>query len=297
MPYVLFLLISLIWSTSFILMKKATLGFTPLSIGAWRCIWGALVLGMICWRRKELMPSLRSNWLAMALVTLVGCAWPYAIQPFVVTRQGSAFMALAVSFVPLATIFASVALLRVWPTTRQILGVCGALGCLVLLLLDGLDRNIPPVDFALAMSVPVGYAIANTVIRGWLSEMHATTLTFYLLTATSLLLLPFTLVETSPPTANSTWCLGAVSLVTLEALGTGLGTYWFNQLIRDHGPLFAGMVTNVVPIGAVLWGWADNELVTIRQSIALAGIVAMVVLVQFGAARNAVRVDPQIPQE
>ncbi|HLQ43741.1 MAG TPA: hypothetical protein VK137_03350, partial [Planctomycetaceae bacterium] len=36
MAYVLFLLICLIWSGSFLLMKKATLVFSPVSVGAWR---------------------------------------------------------------------------------------------------------------------------------------------------------------------------------------------------------------------------------------------------------------------
>jgi hypothetical protein len=41
------------------------------------------------------------------------------------------------------------------------------------------------------------------------------------------------------------------------------------------------MVTNVVPIGALMWGWADGETVTTLQIVALFGLIAMVSLVQF----------------
>ncbi len=64
--------------------------------------------------------------------------------------------------------------------------------------------------------------------------------------------------------------------------------FWFNKLIHDRGPLFAGMVTNLVPAGAVIWGWLDGEQVTTKQIAALAIILPMVALVQFGAPRQLV---------
>ena len=70
----------------------------------------------------------------------------------------------------------------------------------------------------------------------------------------------------------------------LGVIGTGLATFWFNRLVQDHGPLFAGMVTNLVPIGAVLIGWLDREDISLRQAGALVGIVISVACVQFRAA-------------
>jgi hypothetical protein len=64
-------------------------------------------------------------------------------------------------------------------------------------------------------------------------------------------------------------------------------TRLFNHLIREHGPLFAGMVTNLVPVGALIWGWIDHEQVTPQQITALAGLIVMVTLVQYGAAAAA----------
>ena len=48
------------------------------------------------------------------------------------------------------------------------------------------------------------------------------------------------------------------------------------------------MVTNLVPAGAVVWGWYDGEVVTQRQLIALAVILPMAALVQFGGRREIV---------
>ena len=158
-----------------------------------------------------------------------------------------------------------------------------ALACLALLLADGLARHIPWQDFLIASSVPIGYALTNTTIRRWLCEVPSLVLTFYILAATSIVLCPFAAGDLSAP--REAWWLGFAALAVLGVIGTGLATYWFNQLVQDHGPLFAGMVTNLVPIGAVLWGWVDHEQITPRQITALSGIVVAVSVVQFRSVR------------
>lgn len=289
MPYVLFLLIVTIWSSSFILMKKAALVFSPESIALWRVVGGAAVLGVLGWQRRELAVPERRTWWVLAPVMLLGYAWPYVVQPFLVSRDGSAFVALSVSLVPLLTILLSIPVLGVWPSVRQTLGVCGALACMGLLLADGLDRQIPLSDMGLAASIPASYAVTNTLIRRWLRDLSPLSMTFHSLAVTGGLLVPLAWRAPAPATAAdpSRWPLAIACLVVLGVLGTGLAMYWFNHLIREHGPLFAGMTTNVVPIGAVLWGWADREQISARQCLALAGIMAMVALVQFRAAARA----------
>ncbi len=86
-----------------------------------------------------------------------------------------------------------------------------------------------------------------------------------------------------------------ISLLVLGVVGTGLAMFWFNKLIHDRGPLFAGMVTNLVPAGAVIWGWLDGEQVTTRQIAALAIILPMVALVQFGAPHSPIARDEESP--
>jgi len=53
--------------------------------------------------------------------------------------------------------------------------------------------------------------------------------------------------------------------------------------VLERGPLFAGMITYVVPMLALTWGRFDHETITTRQMAAIAGVLAMVALVQFGS--------------
>lgn len=285
MPYLFFALICLIWSSSFILMKKAGFAFDPLGIAGWRVFWGALVLGVLCWRRGLLKLPERRHWKYLAVVTLAGCAAPYIIQPIVIRHQTTAFMAIGVSGLPLVTILLSVPMLGVRPTKRQLIGVMIALSCLWLLLVDGIRRSIPWYDFVLAASVPTGYAVTNMLIRRWLKDLPSLSLTFFALAATAVLLAPATMQTIRIPDAD--WWFAFSAVVVLGVLGTGLATYWFNRLVQEQGPLFAGMVTNLTPIGAVFLGWWDREEISIQQVVALAGILIAVVLVQFRAASSA----------
>lgn len=285
MPYLWFALICTVWGGSFILMKKAALVFSPVAVGMGRALGGAAILALIWWWRSQRWSLTVRDLMPLALIVFCGFAWPYSMQPYLVGRHGSAFVGLTITFTPLLTIIASVPLLGIFPTRRQLLGVLGALGFLGLLLFDGWERNIPVQDLLWAVTVPLGYALTNTVIRRALGHVPALELTLVSLSIAAGVLLPLVVLTPGPETATANNLSEAIfALLVLGVIGTGLAMFLFNQLIRDHGPLFAGMVTNLVPIGALAWGWIDHERVTSLQVAALAGLLAMVALVQYGAA-------------
>jgi drug/metabolite transporter (DMT)-like permease len=286
MPYVLFLLICTIWGGSFLLMKKATLVFSPISIGAWRVTGGVAALAIVWLIHRQPLGWRRRDAFSMALVILVGYAWPYCVQPWLIAQHGSAFIGMTVSFTPLFTILASVPMLHVVPHPRQTLGVLGALCGLALLMSEGFSRQVPAAHLLLAASVPFGYALVNVWIRRRLTHVPPLTMSLVSMGLAAALLQALALWSPSPiPPGPSAFWPAVLSLLVLGVLGTGLAMFWFNKLIHDRGPLFAGMVTNLVPAGAVVWGWLDQEQVTVRQLVALAIILPMVALVQFGAPR------------
>lgn len=288
MPYVWFVFVSLVWGGSFMLMKKGAVAFSPTAVGAWRLIGGAAVLAIVWWRSSGSSSLRRRDLAAMAFVVLFGFAWPFSLQPHLVARDGSAFIGMTVSFTPLLTIVVSIPLLGVYPSPRQLFGVLGALGFMGLLMWDGVNRQIPLMDLALAMTVPLCYACTNTVIRKSLGHVPSLELSFVSLSAAGIILLPlsFAIPADRAPVESNHIVLAVASILFLGIVGTGISQYLFNRLIYEKGPLFAGMVTNVVPIGALAWGWLDREPVTPMQLVALAGLVSMVTIVQLGAARK-----------
>ena len=288
MPYVWFVFVSLVWGGSFMLMKKGAVWFPPTAVGAWRLIGGAAVLAILWWRSSARGSLRRRDLAPLAFVVLCGFAWPFSLQPYLVARDGSAFIGMTVSLTPLITIGVSIPLLGVYPSPRQTVGVLGALGCMGLLMWEGVNRQIPVGDLALAMTVPLCYAITNTLIRKSLGHVPSLELAFVSLAAAGAILLPlsFALPFERGAVAANDMAIAVASVVFLGVVGTGISQFLFNKMIYEKGPLFAGMVTNVVPIGALAWGWADGEHVSGMQLAALAGLISMVTLVQLGTVQG-----------
>lgn len=286
MSYVWFALICTIWGSSFILMKRAMGRLSPLSIGAGRVLFGAAVLLLVLWLIRRPNAFRRKDFWPLLGIIVTGFAWPYCIQPELIGRHGSAFIGMTVGFTPLLTLLISTVVLGTIPTLRQVVGVTGALICLCVLMWDGSQRDVPMTDLLLAFSVPLTYAIANNWIRRSLMHIPPIELTFLCLFGSGVLLLPLAMMTPAPETVAASWGLAWGSVAVLGVLGTGVATCLFNRLIQEEGPLFAAMVTNLVPLFAIGWGWADAEQISLRQLIAVTGVLVMVLLVQYGSAKS-----------
>jgi drug/metabolite transporter (DMT)-like permease len=288
--HVLFLLFCAIAGSSFILMKKAALSFGPLTIAGLRCLSAAVVLaGLWWWMSPPRLPDRRERpWLGQ--LAALGYAYPFAMMPWLVSRHGSGFIGMMVCFVPLITVLISMPILGVFPTRGQMAGVLGGLVCIGVILLDGAERSIPPAHLALALSVPLGFAYTNVITRKHLGELSPYLLTFLCVGAVCLLLTPVGLAV-EPVDRGPDFAVAAGSLLTLGVISTAVGLVIFFRVLQRRGPLYAGMVTYLVPLGALLWGWADAERVTVLQVSALLGVLAMVALVQLDLARQSAKAD------
>ncbi len=286
MPYFWFSVICLIWGSSFILMKRAMECLSPISVGAGRAIGGALVLALFFLLMRQQSTIQRRDLWPLLGVVILGFVWPHSIQPELVARHGGAFVGMSVGLTPLLTILVSIPLLGIWPTTRHTVGVIGALGCMILLMFDLGRQSVPVIDILLAFSVPFTYSISNSVIRRSLKHLPPLELTMVCLLASSVVLLPLSLSVNNVRTVNFDRIgTSLLAVAILGILGTGIATFLFNRLVQQQGPLFAAMTTNLVPIGAVLWGHADGEQISTTQVFALIGVLVMVTYVQFGSAK------------
>jgi len=81
-------------------------------------------------------------------------------------------------------------------------------------------------------------------------------------------------------------------LFLLAVVASGLSTAAFVWMIKERGPLFAGMTTYVVPVLSLLWGSLDHERISTQQMAAIVGVLAMVALVQSESRRETVVVEP-----
>lgn len=280
MAHVLFILACLIWGCSFLLMKKAQLSYGSMDVAFYRVVAGAPALWLFWLVRRQPWPFASRDLLPLAGIAALGYALPFWVQPFVIRYTSSGFVGMLVSLVPLLTMAVSIPLLGVRPTRVQVLGVLGGLLFMATVLGDRIQMQAPAWVVVLGLATPVGYAIANTFIKRRFQHIPPTPLTAAAMSLAAVLLAPLALT-TEPVQLNDHFAFATGALVVLGVICTGVATVLFYHLIRTHGPLYASMVTYVIPCVSLVIGWLDGETVTAIQAIGLAGVLAMVGLVQY----------------
>lgn len=285
MYYLLFIATSLIWGSGFFLMKKASLVFGPLTIAALSTIGGSLVLWSFWLIRRRKWRLHRRQILPLLFISLSGYMYTYAMQPFLIDRIGHGFIGMLVSLVPMLTVIVSIPLLTVFPSRIQLAGVMIGLFCIALMMIDGLNRDVEPVILAFAVSVPLFYAICNTLVQRHFSDIPPVVLAALFMTGAAIALTPLSLIFEE--IRGSDGILVAVAAIgVLSIFARGFAMLFFYKMIQGKGPLFAGMVTYVIPVEALLWSWIDNERVTPLQISAIAIVLLMVGIVQWDIVRR-----------
>ena len=298
MPYALFVGICLVWGVAFLLMKWASGVFNGPAIGVGRMLGGSAAL-WVAWlllRGRRRWVLTRGDLPGLSIVVVLGFAVPWVLQPYLIgLYQQSGFFGMMVSLVPLLTMVVSVPMLGQRPGVFQIVGVLLGLGMVALLFGDAVStRGVPAWAMALAVIVPLCYAVNNTWVRLRFRHADMLVLSAWAMALGVLVVLPFARLNEQPPN-DVPLSTAVVSLVFLGVVCSGLAMWMFFTMVQLRGPLFAGMVTYVVPGIAVLLGWAlEGEAVTTWQLVALSGILLSVVLVQWpraGATPAAVPAD------
>lgn len=274
--WVYLLLLSLIWGTSFILIKKGLNGLTQIQLGSLRIVMTSIILFSVG------MPALkeikRPQWTWIGLSALFGTFFPAFLFAFAQKHIDSAVASILNSFTPLATAILGYTVFRIYTTKRQILGVLIGLVGSIMLILAGTKINPQQNHWygILVLIASVGYALNVNIIKKYLkdlSPMAIATGNFVLIVLPALLILIatgyFSQVWTMPKVQVST---GYIAILAL--FGTALAKILFNKMIQISSPVFASSVTYTMPVVAVMWGVFDGERFGWHQVLS-AGIVLL----------------------
>lgn len=272
--------LSVVWGSSFILIKKSLLGLTPIEIGAFRILLASLFLLLI--GHKKLKTINRHQWKWIAVAGFVGTFIPAFFFAFAQTEIDSAITSILNATTPLMTLIFGALLFSIGFTKQQLLGVIiGLLGCL-LLIWQGADVN-PNQNYWYVLFVLVAtvcYAMNVNILKTRLEALSAlaiSTGSFLVLMVPALLILIFSGFFGKDFSNTATVeALGFVSLLSI--VGTALALLLFNNLIKISTPVFSSSVTYTIPIVALVWGVLDGEKFTLWQALATLVIILGVVL-------------------
>lgn len=248
-----FLLLALLWGSSFTFIKVSLEGLTPSQLVLSRLVLGAAVLLAIAGLRKVGLPRSGGIWGHVAAAALLGNVIPFLLLSYGEQTTGAGMAGILVGSTPLLTLtLATAALSTERATPRKAIGLLvGFLG--VVLVIGPWRDSLGSVGGRLAcLGAALSYAAGFVYVRKYLSPRGLAPLALaasQLVAAAALqaLVTPFLTWHTPHFTGRVT-----ASIVILGLLGTGLAYVLYFRLIGDVGATTASAVNYVVPVGAVL---------------------------------------------
>ncbi|SEG17584.1 Permease of the drug/metabolite transporter (DMT) superfamily [Halpernia humi] len=267
--WILLLILTLIWGSSFILIKKSLEHYNPFEVGALRVLIAGIMLFPYAISKLKLFPKKLLKWLILAAVT--GNFIPMFLFPIAETKVSSSVAGIINSLLPIFVILIGLLIWKIETTKRQLIGVFISFsGTCILTFATGETGDFKFLPIFLLLIAVFCYAISMTTVKAKLQSVPAKILSAFvfsfILFLPSLIALFFAGFFTEFQFDRSHFeGLGFVSL--LSVFGTGFAMMLNYRLMNISTPLFASTVTLLMPIVAVMWGILDGEKLSAFQLI------------------------------
>ena len=278
-----FLLLGLIWGSSFAWIKIAVDEIPPATLVAWRMTLGAIGMVVLVAVLRVQWPRTIREWIPLAVLGTINAAIPIFLISWGEQFVDSGTAAVLNSLVPIFSLIIAGIALRVEPVTALRVGglVLGFIGAAILASRE-LELRADPSGLIGAMAVvlaAISYAVGASYTRYRIGHSHR-----YLVAAGTLIF-----------AALDMWVLALVAdgrvilpmqfdtivaVLWLGILGSFVAYVLFFFLIENIGATLATMVTYVFPvvgvaIGVTLLGEQLDARLLIGTGLVLAGIVVV----------------------
>jgi drug/metabolite transporter (DMT)-like permease len=268
-------LLSLIWGTSYILMKKGLESFSIFQIASLRVFITFICLLPVA--IKHIGKINKENILSLLVIGVLGNGIPAFLFPMAQTRIESSLAGMLNSLSPVFTLVIGIVVYKRKRIKTQIAGlILGLIGAVGLICNRSFTFNSYGL-FVILATFLYGFS-ANEVsrIKG-INGLQITSLAFFLIGPIAVIHLLFTDFSAALHTENWLRNLGFIAILSVFGSATALALFYL--LIRDTSPVFASIVTYFIPVVATIWGIFDNEHLTSTMLISVLFILAGVYII------------------
>lgn len=282
-PVLILLLLALVWGSSFILMKRGLVVFSPVQVASMRLTFGGLALLPIALRHVRKEPL--RKWPSFLIVGFLGNGIPAFLFTVAQMHLSSSVTGVLNALTPLFTLMIGVWMFNQKLSVMKVAGVVTSLiGALILILMNANGGFQADWRYGLLVVLaPVFYAISVNTVRNKLADTPP--LVISALPITAVMIPSLIMLIASKPLdtfqqfeSNQAWT-SLICILILGLAGTAGSLIIFNRLILATSALYASSVTYLIPVVAMLWGWLDDEPVGIFQVIGMLAILTGVYLV------------------
>jgi drug/metabolite transporter (DMT)-like permease len=271
------LFVSMVWASSFVIVKMALVELGPLTIGGLRYFLGSACLLPFLNRRSYLLT--RSQWLRMAFLgfsayTLGNGALFWALR-FLPATTASFLM----SLITLTVLLGGVIWLREIPNNLQTFGILMTLAGMTVFFSSGLKPG-EPLGLAIFALAVVGFTSFGLLSRISVIDRQVDTLTLTALPLAiggGLLLVIALSIEGLPHASLRTWGL----ILFLAAVNTAFGYVLYNHALQSLQAFEMNVLLNLSPIWTAMLGWILlEEILTVQQWAGVFTVMTGVLLAQ-----------------
>jgi drug/metabolite transporter (DMT)-like permease len=283
--WVLFVLLCLIWGSSFILMKWGMYDgngapvLSPYQVAAIRMLSAGLVMLPFLYKTLRQVPGkltgyvLLSGWLGSFIPAFLFC--------IAETKIDGALTGSLNSLTPLFVIITGALLFRLHTSFNKVTGVIVGLAGSGLLLYSNMNKTPEYIAYTLfvvagTLLYGINVNMVHTKLKG-VSSVQIAAIAFTGLIPPAFIVLIAT-GYFHEPLSQHNYALSTLASCILGIAGTALASIIFYILVKKAGGLFASLVTYGIPFVAIGWGIYYHEKVLPLQVVGLVIILLGVYL-------------------
>lgn len=274
-------ILSLIWGSSYILIKKGLTGLTPIQLGSLRVIVTTIIIAPIGYQKIKHIPRQKMKWVALS--AFVGSFFPAYLFAFAETEISSSITAVMVSLTPLFTLLISVIVFGEELLKKQVFGVLiGFTGIIVLINNELFASSFNILYIMFIVLAAFCYAINANVLKYKLSNIPAlgiVFMSFLFMFIPAFIILCFSDFPFSDFTSDPLIIESIIYIVILALFGTAIAKVLYIKLLAISTPVFSVSTTYLMPVVAIFWGLLDGEEFKLTQFTGTAIILLGVYLV------------------
>jgi drug/metabolite transporter (DMT)-like permease len=261
--WLLLIVLSLIWGSSFILIKRGLVGLNAFQVGSLRILFTATFLLLIGFQSLAKIPSFQ--WKYIAMTAFFGTFLPVYLFAYAQTQIHSSVSAILNSLTPMNTLILGVLAFGLSFKRAQIIGVLIGFAGSILLVYNG-AINHPGQNYFYAIFIIIAslcYATNVNLIKKYLSDLSPMSISvgnFAIMTIPAIIVLSFSGFFDVVHLEKTQHAM--IYIAILGIVGTGIANLIFFRLIQISSPVFATSVTYLIPVVAFCWGLLDHETLT-----------------------------------
>ncbi len=251
-----FILLGAIWSASFLWIKIAVQEIGPVTLVAYRVLFGSLTGILATWFYRTAWPRDRGTWFTLLLLGLTSIAVPFFLISWGELYIDSAVASILNAATPLFTIvIAHLYLSDDRMTVQKLAGLLVGFAGVVILMSKDLANasHNSALGQAAVLLAAVFYAGSSVYARRTTQHVPGLvrgTAPLFGATLAAWIAVPVLESPIQVPQLPLTW----VALLWLGILGSGLALILWYYLLHEIGPTRTTLVTYIFPLGGVILG-------------------------------------------